>query len=157
MEARLPRSRVRLVCAALLLPFALSCASSQEKPGPAAKLRAEIRDVVADPGRASEMLAAVDEMEAISAELDALIAAERRSLVALVREYATAREEIEKSLAEFNARHESIARRFLEVHASLKAQASAAEWQKLRKPEMEMLASASGKTIGQAKPAGKES
>jgi len=156
MKARLSRWLSRLLCAALVLPLALSCASSKEKPDPVANLRAGISEVVADPARAAKMLALVDEMEAVITELDQLIADERASLISLLRDYGTPREEIEKSLADFNGQHESIARRFLTAHASLKAEAAPSEWQKLRKPEMEMVAFASTKSIGQAKPAGKE-
>jgi hypothetical protein len=119
-------------------------------------LRAGIQEVVADPVRASKMLAAVDEIEAAIGELNSLIAVERASLRALLLDHGSSRAAVDASLAEFNANHEALARRCLTAHAALKAEATAAEWKKLRKLELEMMTFAATRTLGQAAPAGKE-
>jgi cell division septum initiation protein DivIVA len=141
---------------ALLVAVALSCSSSKAPPDPAAELRAGIDEIVADEARAATMLAAVDQIEAAAAEADRLFAEERAALVPLIRDHGSSREAIERSLADFNARHESLARRFLAAHASLKAQATAAEWQELRKLEMSMIRFAASQSVGEAAPAEKE-
>jgi hypothetical protein len=157
MKARLSRHGSPLLWAVLLLPLAISCATSKDKPDPAENLRAGIRDVVADPGRVSKMLAAVDELQLISGELDMLIAEEQGSLATLLRDYGTSRAEVETSLVAFNTRREHLAQRLLTTHAAVKAEATAPEWKKLRKLELEMIAFAAGKSIGQAAPAGEGS
>jgi len=156
MNARLSRPLVALAWAALLVPVALSFAGSKEKSDPVASLRSGIQEVVVDPDRAAKMLAAVDEIEAAIGELDRLIADERASLRALLLDHGSSRAAVDASLAEFNAKHESLARRCLTAHAALKAEATAAEWKKLRKLELEMMTFAATRSLGQAAPAGKE-
>jgi hypothetical protein len=157
MKAGLSRSLAGLVWTALLLSVALTYASSKEKPDPAEALRAGIREIVADPARASKMLASVDEIEAAIGELDSLIAEERSLLATLLRDYGSSRAAVDASFVEFDTRRESLARRVLKTHAAFKAEATASEWKKLRKLEMEMVMSAAVKSIGQAAPSGKES
>jgi hypothetical protein len=55
-----------------------------------------------------------------------------------------------------NGKQEYLARRCLTAHAALKAEATAAEWKKLRKLELEMMMFAASRSLGQATPAGKE-
>jgi len=155
MKAGLLRLLAVVVWAALLLGGALSYAGSKERPDPTDRLRAGIREDVADQARASKMLASVDEIEAAIGELNSLIAQERASLAALLRDPGSSRAAVDASLAEFNTARESLARRVLASHAALKAETTAAEWKKLRKLEMEMITFAAAKSIGQA-PAGKE-
>lgn len=156
MKVGLSRSLAALGCAAVLLPAIALWAGSKEEPDPAAKLRTEIRAAVTNPARASKMLAAVDEIEAAIGELDALITSERASLRALLLDHASTRAAIDASLEEFNTRHEALARRCLTAHASLKAEATAAEWKKLRKLELELMTFAASRSLGQAAPAGTE-
>jgi hypothetical protein len=156
MNARLSRTLAALAWAALLVPVALSFAGSKENPDPVASLRTGIKDVVADPARAANMLASVDEVETAIGELNSLIADERASLRALLLDFGSSRATVDASLAEFNAKHESLARRCLTAHAALKAQATASEWKKLRKLELEMMTFAASRSLGQAAPAGKE-
>ena len=54
------------------------------------------------------------------------------------------------------APREALALRVLTAHAALKAEATAPEWKKLRKLEMEMITSAATRSLGQAAPSGKE-
>ena len=150
------RSLTALLGATLLLSLALSCASSKKTPDPAVKLRTGISENVADTARAASMLAAVDEIKAAVGQLDTLVAKERASLVTLLRDYGTSRAALDASLAEFTAARESVARRALAAHARLKADATAPEWKKLRKLEIEMLMFVATKSVGKA-PAGKES
>jgi hypothetical protein len=150
------RSLTALLGATLLLSLALSCASSKKTPDPAVKLRTGISENVADPARAASMLAAVDEIEAAVGELDTLVAKERASLLTLLRDYRSSRSALDASLAEFTTARESVARRALAAHARLKADATAPEWKKLRKLEMEMIMFVATKSVGKA-PAGKES
>jgi cell division septum initiation protein DivIVA len=147
---------VNALAVALLVPAALSCAGSKAPADPVAELRGGINEIVADEARAATMLAAVDQLEAAVAEADRLFADERAALIPMVRDHASSREEIERSLAEFNARHESAAHRFLAAHASLKAQATEAEWQELRKLEMSTLQLAASKSAGAPAPSEKE-
>jgi hypothetical protein len=49
-----------------------------------------------------------------------------------------------------------LARRVLAAHVALKGEATAAEWKKLRKTEMDMVMFAASKSVGQGAPAGKE-
>jgi len=140
----------------LLVSVALSLAGSKENPDPAASLRSGIKEVVANPDRAVRMLAAVDEIEAAVGEVNSLIAGERASLRALLLDHGSSRAVVDASLSEFNAKHESLARRCLTAHAALKAEATAAEWKKLRKLELEMMTFAATRSLGQAAPAGKE-
>jgi hypothetical protein len=156
MNARLSRTLAALAGAALLVPVGLSSAGSKENNDPVASLRSGIKDVVADPARASNMLASVDEVETAIGELNSLIADERASLRALLLDFGSSRATVDASLAEFNAKHESLARRCLTAHAALKAQATASEWKKLRKLELEMMTFAASRSLGQAAPAGKE-
>jgi hypothetical protein len=156
MNDRLSCRLAALACAALLVPVALSFAGSKEKSDPVASLRSGIKEVVADPDRAAKMLAAVDEIEAAIGELNSLIADERASLRALLLDHGSSRAAVDASLAEFNANHESLARRCLTAHAALKAEATAAEWKKLRKLELEVMTFAASRSLGQAAPAGKE-
>ena len=156
MNVRLPCLLAALGCAALLLPVVVVCAGSKEDPDPAAELRAGIQDVVADPARASRMLAAVDEIEKVIGELESLIASERASLRALLLDHGSSRAAVDASLTDFNANHESLARRCLTAHAALKAEATAAEWKKLRKLELEMMTFAATRSLGQATPSGKQ-
>ena len=156
MKAGPLRSLAALAGAALFLSLALSCASSKKTPDPAGKLRAGISENVADPARAASMLAAVDEIEAAVGQLDTLVAKERASLVTLLRDYRSSRAALDASLAEFTAARELFARRALAAHATLKADATAPEWKKLRKLEMEMIMFVATKSVGKA-PAGKES
>jgi hypothetical protein len=140
----------------LLLSLALSCASSKETPDPAAKLRAGIGEIVADPTRAARILARVDEIEAAVREIDTLASRERASLLTLLRDRGSSRAALEASLAEFNTARESLARRVLAAHAALKADATGPEWKKLRKLEMEMITFAATQSVGRES-AGKES
>ena len=156
MNDRLSCRLAALVSAALLIPAIALWAGSKGEPDPAADLRAGIQDVVADPARASKMLAAVDEIETVIGELKSLIADERASLRALLLDHGSSRAAVDASLNEFNAKHESLARRCLTAHAALKAQATAPEWKKLRKLELEMMTFAASRSLGQAAPAGKE-
>ena len=156
MNARLSRTLAALALAALIVPVALLVAGSKENPDPVASLRGGIKDVVADPARAAKMLAAVDEIETAIGELNGLIADERASLRALLLDHGSSRAAADASLAEFNAKHESLARRCLTAHAALKAEATAAEWKKLRKLELEMMTFAATRSLGQAAPAEKE-
>ena len=103
------------------------------------------------------MLAAVDEIEAATREVDALIAEERAALAALLRDHGSERAAVDASLAGFAARREPLAQRVLAAHVALKGEATAAEWEKLRKTEMDMLMFAASKSIGRSAPAGKES
>jgi hypothetical protein len=135
----------------------LSCTSSKERPDPVENLRAGIREVVMDPARASKMLTAVDQMEAAIAENRRLIDDERAALLSLLRDYRSSREEIERSLAEFNTRHEASAQSFLATHAALKAEATEPEWKKLRKLEMELLMFAAAQALGEKAAFEKES
>ena len=156
MHVRIPRFVVTLGLAALLLPALAVWAGSKEDQDPAGKLRAGIQDVVADPARASKMLAAVDEIEAVIGELNRMIADERASLRALLLDHGSSRAAVDASLAEFNAKHESLARRCLTAHAALKAEAAAEEWKKLRKLELEMMTFAASRSLGQPASTGKE-
>ncbi len=156
MNVRRSSQLTALACAVLLVPGIALWAGSKDDPDPAAKLRAGIHEVVADPDRAAKMLAAVDEIEAAIGELNSLIADERASLRALLLDHGSSRADVDASLAEFNANHESLARRCLTAHAALKAQATASEWKKLRKLELEMMIFAASKSLGQPAPAGKE-
>jgi hypothetical protein len=141
---------------ALLVPVVLSFAGSEEKSDPVASLRSGINDVVADPARASKMLAAVDEIEAVIGEVNGLIADERASLRALLLDHGSSRAAVDASLAEFNAKHETLARRCLTAHCALKAEATAEEWKKLRKLELEMMTFAASRSLGQPASTGKE-
>ena len=156
MNARLTRTLAAVGLVALLLPAIASRAGAKGEADPAAELRAGIQDVVADPARASKMLAAVGEIETVIGELNSLIADERASLGALLLDHGSSRAAVDASLAEFNAIHESLARRCLTAHAALKAEATATEWKKLRKLELEMMTFAATRSLGQATPAGKE-
>ncbi len=150
MKAGRLRSLAVLAGVALLLSGALSCASSKEKPDPTEKLRTGISETVADPARAAKMLTTVDEIEAAVGELQTLLARERASLVTLLRDHGTSRAAFEASLAEYNTARESLARRVLTAHAAFKAEATAPEWKKLRKLELEMIISAATKALDQA-------
>lgn len=132
---------------ALLVPPGLACAK-KAPPDPVAKMRGGIGTVVADKARAARMQATLDEIAAAMADADRLFAEERAAVTPMLRSYKSTREEIDRSLAEFNARHEAIARRFLAAHASLKAQATAAEWKELRELEMALVQSGAGKSAG---------
>jgi len=156
MNARLTRTLAAVGLVALLLPAIALWAGSKEDPDPAGELRAGIQDVVADPARASKMLAAVDEIETVIGELNSLIADERTSLRALLLDHGSSRAAVDASLAEFNAKHESLARRCLTAHAALKAEATAEEWKKLRKLELEMMTFAASRSLGQPASTGKE-
>jgi hypothetical protein len=147
---------VNALTVALLVPAALSCAGSKAPPDPVAELRGGINEIVADEARAATMLAAVDHLEAAIGEADGLIKDERTALIPMFRNYRSSREEIERSLAEFTSRHEAIARRFLTAHVSLKAQATEAEWKKLRKLEISMIQFVASKSLGQTAPFKKE-
>lgn len=141
---------------ALLVPVVPSGAESKAEPDPAGSLRAGIGEVVADPARASRMLAAVDEIAAAIGELDTLIADEGAALGALLRDRTSSRAEVDASLESFNSRREALALRVLTAHASLKAEATVPEWRKLRKLEEEMITSAASRSLDQATPSGKE-
>ena len=156
MNDRLSCRLAALVCAVLLMPAIALWAGSNDDSDPVAKLRAGIHEAAADPARASRMLAAVDEIEAAIGELDTLIAGERASLRALLLDYGSSRAAVDASLAGFNAKHESLARRCLTAHAGLKAEATAAEWKKLRKLELEMMTFAATRSLGQSTPSGKK-
>jgi len=156
MNDRLSCRLAALVSAALLIPAIALWAGSKDEPDPAGELRAGIQDVVADPARASKMLAAVDEIETVIGELKSLIADERASLRALLLDHGSSRAAVDASLTEFNANHESLARRCLTAHAALKAEATAAEWKKLRKLELEMMTFAATRSLGQSTPSGKK-
>jgi hypothetical protein len=156
MKLRLSHLLAAFGLAAVLLPAVALWAGSKEEPDPAAELRGGIQEVVADPDRAAKMLAAVDEVEGAIGELNSLIADERASLRALLLDHGSSRAAVDASLSEFNAKHESLARRCLTAHAALKAEATAAEWKKLRKLELEMMMFAASRSLGQAAPAGKE-
>jgi cell division septum initiation protein DivIVA len=123
---------------ALLIPLALSC-GSKEPPDVLADMRGGIDEIVSDDARAARMRAALDELESTIVEADSLFEKERITLDAMVRNYGSTREEIERSLAEFNTHHETFARRFLASHAALKAEATAEEWKKLRELEMSVV------------------
>lgn len=157
MIARLARCLATLLGAAALLVVAPSCAGTKQAPDPAAELRIGIQETIADPARASSMLAAVDEIEAVVDDLDRLLADERTTLTALVRDHGSTRAELERSLAEFNSRRESLALRVLTAHAALKAEATAAEWKRLRKLEMNMITFGAAKSLGQTAPFARES
>jgi len=156
MEVGPSRSLPALAGVALLFCLPLSCASSKKTPDPAGELRTGIGEIVADPARAAKMLATVDEIEAAVREIDTLATRERASLLVLLRDYASSRAVLEASLAEFNTARESLARRVLTAHAALKADATAPEWKKLRKLEMEMITFAATQSVGRES-AGKES
>ncbi len=135
----------------LLMPAALSCAA-KTPPDPVAELRSGIDEIVADEARAARMQVALEEIAAAIGEADSLFAEERAALIPLVRNHGSRREEIERSLALFNARHESAARRFLAAHAALKAEATPAEWEELRDLEMSVIQSAGSRSSGTAAP-----
>ena len=156
MRVRMSSVFVVLGLAAVLLPAIALWAGSKEDPDPAGKLRVGIKDVVADPARASKMLAAVDEIETVIGELNSLIADERTSLRALLLDHGSSRAAVDASLAEFNAKHESLARRCLTAHAALKAEATEEEWKKLRKLELEMMTFVASRSLGQPASTGKE-
>lgn len=155
---RVPMSRLpgALALAAVLLPAIVLWAGSKDDRDPAAELRAHIREVVADAPRASKMLAAVDEIEAAVGELDILITGERVSLRALLLDHGSTRAAVDASLEQFNTRHEALARRCLTAHCALKAEATAPEWKKLRKLELELMTFAASRSLGQAESSGKE-
>ncbi len=132
----------------LLLGVALSCASSTQKAAPAAELRAGVREVVADPVRATRMAAAVDELEATAGRLDALLGESHAAIVRLLRDYHSSRAAVESSLAEYNTKRDALAQRMLSAHAALKADATAPEWKKLWKLETEVLKSAATRSLG---------
>jgi hypothetical protein len=157
MKPGLSRFLTVLLGVAMLLSGALAYAGSKAEADPVGKLRAGIEKNVADPSRATTMLAAVDEIEATVGELNSLIAEERASLAALLRDPGSSRAAVDASLEGFNSKRESLARRVLAAHAALKAEATAAEWKKLKKLEMEMVLFAATRSLGQAAPSGKES
>jgi hypothetical protein len=136
MKLRLSHLLAAFGLAAVVLPALALWAGSKDDQDPAGKLRAHIHDVVADPARAAKMLAAVDDVETVIGELDSLIAGERASLSALVLDHGSTRAAVDPSLTAFNSKHEALARRCLTAHCALKAEATAAEWQKLRKLEL---------------------
>jgi len=156
MRACLSWTSAALVGVAFLSCLALSCASSKEKTDPAGELRAGIGEIVADPARATRMLARVADIEAAVREIDTLAAREHASLLVLLRDNASSRAALGASLAEFNTAREALARRVLAAHAALKADATAPEWKKLRKLEMEMITFAATQSVGRES-AGKES
>ena len=156
MKANLAWSLAVVAGAAVLLGAGVAVGGAKEPPDPAAKLKAGIREVVADPARAEAMVGAVDEIEAAVREIDALIGAERAALAGLLRDYRATRADVDASVAEFNARREPLARRVLTAHAGLKTQATPAEWKKLRKLELDMVTFAAARTLGQATPSGTE-
>ena len=156
MNCGLSRTLTALLAAGLLLSGALSSAGSKKLQDPAGELRAGIERSVADPTRAAAMLSAVDDIESLVGELDRLVADERASLAALLRDHGSSREAVDTSLAEFNARREALARRVLAAHAGLKAQATAAEWKKLRGLEMDMVMVAATRSLGQTESSGTE-
>ncbi len=132
----------------LFVAIVLSCASSTQKSAPAAELRAGIREVVADPARATRMLAAVDELEATAGRLDALLGESHAAIVRLLRDYRSSRAAVESSLADYDARRDALAQRMLATHAALKADATAPEWKKLWKLEAQVLKSAAARSLG---------
>jgi hypothetical protein len=156
MNVGLSRSLAVLVGAALLLSVALAYAGSKEEPDPAGQLRAGIKETVADPARAAKMLASVDEIEALVGELNSLIAEERASLGTLLRDFGSSRAAVDTSLEKFNSKREALALQVLATHVAFKAEATEAEWKKLRKLEMEMVMFAATRALGQAASAGKE-
>jgi hypothetical protein len=156
MKLRLSHLLAACGLAAVLLPALGLWAGSKDDQDPVGKLRDHIQEVVADPTRAAKMLAAVDEIEATIGELDSQIAAERASLGALLLDHGSARAAVDASLDDFNAKHEALARRCLTAHCALKAEATAAEWKKLAKLELEMMTFAATRSLGQAASVGQE-
>lgn len=136
----------------LLLLVATACTSSKSPPDPVADVRTRIDALVADDARAARMQDALDQLEAALGEADRLFADERASLAPLIRDYSSSRGDFERMLADFNSRHESVARRFLAAHAALKAEATEAEWRELRKLEMETIRLAASRSVGETAP-----
>ncbi len=157
MHVGLSRSLAAVVGAALLLGAGVAGAGSGGGEDPAVELRAGIRDTVKDQDRAARMLATVDEIEALVGELDRLVGEERAAIGGLLRDHGSSRAAVDASLEVFNGQREALALRVLTAHAALKAEATPAEWKKLRKLEMDMVMAAATKALGQASPAGKES
>lgn len=156
MNVRQLQALFMVLWMALFVPTVPSGAESTAEPDPAGSLRTGIGEVVADPPRASRMLAAVEEIAAAIGELDSLVADESAALGALLRDRGSSRAEVDASLASFNSRREALALRVLTAHAALKAEATAPEWKKLRKLEMEMITAAASRSLGQAAPSGTE-
>jgi hypothetical protein len=150
------RSVTLLAGVALLLGSALSCASSKRAPDPAAALRSGIGEVVSDSARAAKMLATVDEIAAAVGDLQALVVRERAALLTLLSDYGSSRAAVEASLAEYNTARESLARRVLTAHAAFKAEATAPEWEKLRKLEQELIMFAATNALDQGPATEKE-
>lgn len=157
MSARRSHRLLVTLCVVALVAGGLARAGSKHQPtDPAESLRAKITEVVADPERASKMLAAVDDIEATVGELDALLEAEHTELSALLRDSGSSRQAVDASLARFNDQREALAHRILAAHVSLKAAASPSEWKALHKPEMEMITDAASRSLGQSAQSGKE-
>jgi hypothetical protein len=147
MKVGQSRSLTLFLCA-LPLILVVACAPKAPKD-PAGALRAAVNKNVADKARADKMLAVVAQLEAAAADVDTLVADERALLVPMLSDYGSSRTDVEKALGGFNLRREAIARRFLELHASFKVSATQAEWDQLRKPEMELIKLGASKGVGQ--------
>ena len=155
---RLSIKRLATVLGAVpLLLAALSCASTGKKNAdPIANLKAGIQKEVGDPSRAAAMTASVDEMDRLVGALAELATRQRAEVEPMLRDYTASRADVDAKLASFDAERKTIAGKILDAHLAFKAQATPAEWTKLRQVEERALAYAASRSLGQKPLLGKE-
>ena len=144
------------VAAAVLLAIGLvssvACTSSKSQT-PAdnlAGLRSAITNEVADAGRADDMLAVVDQMEAAMVDLGKTVDRHQVTIAELYRDYDATRSEVWEALESYQNERREVVDRLVEIHYELKDLARDDEWPKLAKAERRAVEAMAMTTLGSA-------
>jgi len=95
------------------------------------EMRARITEEISDPDKSSQMIKILDEIVAMSRELDDSFQEAVKEVAELDRSYNTTREEFAQPIAKFNAKRVDVRDRMVGKLFEMKSTAGRTDWQKL--------------------------
>lgn len=121
--------RLVFIAVALLVFLLSGCSFFGDSGDPMDGLREQVRATVADPERAEEMLATVDQIDQLLYEIsEVLVEAARRERVLLL-DYDSTPQDFESLFSEATRRRKNLQEAALDAHLEFKSKATAEEWQ----------------------------
>ncbi len=156
MQKRWGRNR-GWICVLPVVPILLILAGCSHEPKPSkvdvAKgilddIRAGVREEIKDPGRASEAVGLVDQMEQMIMEASEARKAHEARIVSLNANYDATEEDFKAVFREFNAKKNSRQDRLVGVIQQAKALTTAAEWKAIAKVKAHALEAAVHAELG---------
>lgn len=117
---------------------------------PLAGLREQIAESVIDQGRATAMLASVDEIDALLVETAGILAAAVKTERALFIDYDSTPEDFRRQIADSANMRRDLQKQMLDAHLAMKAEATSDEWDVIRPVALAAVASRIDALVGAA-------